>query len=151
MVDINLYSDRMRMGFIMMKRMVWKIVTTDTTPVETITAVQSMLFGMWMLLPFETFDSGGVFNTMAMIAPESAWGVVMAVVGAYQLYAVHSRKIGRRIWITRIMLPIWIIVDLSFFLSRIASSATITYFVFVLCGAWSLISLAFRQGHRGRN
>jgi len=129
----------------MLKRMMWKIALTDTIPVESITAVQSMLFGLWLILPFDTFSSGSVFDIMNQIAPESIWGVLMMVLGITQLYTVHTKRVFYRIWATRIMLPVWVIIDLSFLLSRTASSASITYFVFVMCSIWSLISLALRQ------
>lgn len=129
----------------MLKRMMWKIALTDTIPVESITAVQSMLFGLWLILPFDTFGSGSVFDIMRQIAPETTWGVLMMILGVAQLYVVHVKKVLYRIWVTRIMLPVWVIIDLSFLLSRTASSASITYFVFVMCSAWSLISLALRQ------
>lgn len=129
----------------MLKRMMWKIALTDTIPVESITAVQSMLFGLWLILPFDTFGSGSVFDIMRQIAPETTWGVLMMILGVAQLYVVHVKKVLYRIWVTRIMLPIWVIIDLSFLLSRTASSASVTYFVFVMCSVWSLISLALRQ------
>lgn len=129
----------------MLKRMMWKIALTDTTPVESITAVQSMLFGLWLILPFDTFDSGSVFDIMSKIAPEVFWGVLMTILGVSQLYVVHLKRVIYRIWVTRIMLPVWLIIDLSFLLSRTASSASVTYFVFVMCSVWSLISLALRQ------
>lgn len=129
----------------MLKRMMWKIALADTTPVETITAVQSMLFGLWLVLPFNTFNSGNVFDIMNQIAPESVWGILMMVLGIAQLYTVHTKRVVYRIWATRIMLPVWVIIDLSFLLSLTASSASITYFVFVMCSVWSLISLALRQ------
>ena len=129
----------------MLKRMMWKIALTDTTPVESITAVQSMLFGLWLILPFDTFDSGSVFDIMGQIAPETTWGILMTILGVSQLYVVHLKRAIYRIWVTRIMLPVWLIIDLSFLLSRTASSASVTYFVFVMCSVWSLISLALRQ------
>lgn len=129
----------------MLKRMMWKIALTDTTPVESITAVQSMLFGLWLILPFDTFDSGSVFDIMSQIAPEVFWGILMTILGVSQLYVVHLKRVIYRIWVTRIMLPVWLIIDLSFLLSRTASSASVTYFVFVVCSVWSLISLALRQ------
>lgn len=129
----------------MLKRMMWKIALTDTTPVESITAVQSMLFGLWLILPFDTFESGSVFDIMHQIAPEVFWGILMTILGVSQLYVVHLKRVIYRIWVTRIMLPVWLIIDLSFLLSRTASSASITYFVFVMCSVWSLISLALRQ------
>lgn len=134
----------------MLKRMMWKIALADTTPVESITAVQSMLFGLWLVLPFDTFGSGSVFDVMHQIAPEDWWGILMMALGIAQLLSVHMKHIEYRIWVTRVMLPVWLIIDASFLLSRTASSASITYFVFVLCSIWSLISLALRQ-NRGCN
>jgi hypothetical protein len=129
----------------MLKRMMWKIAYADTTAVETITAVQSMLLGIWLLLPFDSFGSSQAFRIMSVIAPEWAWSVLMVAIGVSQLYFVHTKRITPRLNMARVMLPVWIVIDLSFLLSLPASTASSTYFVFVLCCVWSVISLVLRK------
>jgi len=129
----------------MLKRMMWKIAYADTTAVETITAVQSLLLGLWLALPLDTFGSGQAFKIMSVLAPEWAWSILMVGIGVVQLYLVHAKRVGPRLIVARVMLPIWIVIDLSFLLSLPASTASSTYFVFVLCCIWSVISLVLRK------
>lgn len=125
----------------MLKRMFLKIVCAQSDPLEVVTAIQSILWGIWLLLPYDTFGSSRVYSVMATVAPEIWWGTFFLFIGMFQLILVHLRKRNSRRLLALAMLFSWTFADIGFWLSGSSSAAAITYLTFVIAAAWSVIIL----------
>ena len=125
----------------MIKKMICKIMNTHPQTLETIMGAQSVLWSMWLLLPYRTFESSTVYTVMASVANEEVWGSYFLLLGAIQLFAMHrlSRKI--RTMVSFVMMFSWIFMDWGFWASGSSSAAAITYMMFVLIAIWSFVVL----------
>jgi hypothetical protein len=60
-----------------------KVVRRDAVwAIHMLSAAMLLLpWGVWLMLPLHTFETGLAYRTMAVIAPETAWGAAFSVVG----------------------------------------------------------------------
>lgn len=70
----------------------WKVlVQGDTAPIEIFASIRIVLWGFWLLLPFNTFDSlPRVYGTMQRIADETTWGILATGLGLWLLVGVAT-------------------------------------------------------------
>lgn len=131
-----------------MIRMFRKIVAAETKPLEIVVSVQSILWGIWMMLPISTFDSSKVFDVMRFWASENVWGAVICILGLVMLYTTHTGNRIRRKRIAVLSFFMWLMIDTAIWLSASYSTAAITNLIFVVSAGWSVISLtADKRGH----
>lgn len=134
----------------MLKRMLYKISCVDPKPLETITAVQSISWGMWLLLPMNTFSASGTYSVMGLLASEEFWGILFVVLGVSQIVSMRVFSVRLRGMIATAMMFSWIFVDLGFWLSGSTSAAAITYSTFALASIWSVVALSGRTRNNCR-
>lgn len=127
---------------LMLKRMIVNALHIETRPLEISTAVQSILWGTWLLLPFQTFGSSPVFSVMAVVAPEQVWGVLALASGVFQLVAAHTKRLKWRWYATCLTLFLWMFIDVAFWLTQSYSTASVANLVFVVMSGWALIALS---------
>ena len=137
------------MGKRLIQRMIKTILFTNTRPLETVVAVQSLLWGGWLLIPQSTFATSPAYAILAKVASEGVWGACVMVVGMAQFVAVHVNIHKWRKYVSYVSLSLWLFVDVAFWLSQSWSTASATYLVFVLMGMWSLISLSVQRKNCG--
>lgn len=75
-----------------MRRLFGVIPDADTELLELLLGLLATLWGLGLLNPWShTFVSAPGFSAMALLAPEWAWGVAVAVLGLLQLGGLRGR------------------------------------------------------------
>lgn len=125
-----------------------RLLLLDTRPLEAMTAVEAILWGGWLVLPFSTFSSSPAFAYLDRWAPEAAWGCAALALGALQLVAIwlslrNGEPLPRLRWpMAWLMVVLWSLTDGAFWVSSLPSTATVTYLVFSLAALWSALAIA---------
>lgn len=102
-------------------------------------------YGLWLLLPVNSFANSVSYEAMAELLPEWAWGVLFLTAGGVMLTGVLKR---RRVWQEQgvfALCVLWAIVFGSMAAVNWASTGIPTYFMLsLICGA-DYISLKSRR------
>jgi hypothetical protein len=61
------------------------------TAAISIMGAYTFVWGLWLALPWATFDKSVAYGLMSNLAPEPVWGVVAMVIGALILWGVGSQ------------------------------------------------------------
>ena len=125
----------------MLKRMGRSIICAETRPLEIAVSVQSMFWGILLVMPSSTFDTSRVYSVMAVLADESVWGVIALAAGLAQLILAHVNRRDWRGYISIVALLFWGFIDTAFWLSGVPSTGSTVYLVTCLMLMWSIISL----------
>lgn len=115
------------------------LVSSDFIFTEFFNGLCLFLWGMWIALPhWDTFNSTPTFRAMAQLPlPENAQGFLIMCVGLSVLFGIffghrRLRKVAI-FWSTLI----WIFISTMFIDANYQSTATITYPMLALSGAWA--------------
>lgn len=125
----------------MLKKYLRGLICPSPRPLEFILAIQAILFGAWLLLPYETFGVSSTYAVMRSIAPEWLWGAVIFGVGAIQFFGLFTKRIGIRRVLGFLDLFLWTAVDLAQWLTHTESAAPIIYFTAVVAAVLVNLSL----------
>jgi hypothetical protein len=118
--------------------------------VETLLALQEVIFGLWLLAPWSSFGSiSGVYDSLALV-PEGVWGAVFALQGAVHLRAIDRRDLAWRRRFTSGLVLLWGMVLMGFLSTAPASTATPMYFLPVMGGWWCYHAHTLIAGDRRR-
>lgn len=94
----------------------------DWDIVEIEGAIFKIVWGIWLLLPFETFDGQEVYTALKSIAPETLWGALVLGLGLGHLIAIaYGTAKWRRHFILAACM-FWIFISVTFSISRIGSA-----------------------------
>lgn len=132
-----------------MKKLLLFILDTDTFSLETMLGIESFLWGLWLLLPFDTFSASPVYSVMNQIAPEHVWGIGMIVLGIAQIMVLCTHNPKARYIFSTGALFVWLFTDVGFWLSGSPSAAPTVYLIPVIMAAWSVASNSVREKNRG--
>jgi hypothetical protein len=58
------------------------------TAAISIMGAYSFLWGLWLILPWSTFDRSPMYEMMNNLAPETIWGIAAMSIGMIMLYGV---------------------------------------------------------------
>lgn len=61
------------------------------TAAISIMGAYTFIWGLWLALPWPTFNTGPVYEVMSTLAPEIAWGVAAMCIGALIIWGVTSQ------------------------------------------------------------
>ncbi len=101
----------------------------------------AVAWGGWLLLPMQTFTETPVYATMAVLAPEWVWGILVAGLGLVSLTARHYR--WRRVkLVVRLGLGLlFTAMALASLLSSLSSVGGLTFASFAAGNYWLSIRL----------
>jgi len=119
-------------------------IEADTTSIEVVLALESILLGVWLLLPFDTFGSSATFNSLRMWPGEVATGLFVLATGLARTFGLATRSIRTRQIAAIYGLFVWSYIDYSFAESNIVATGVVTYFLFVVLSIWILSSLSWK-------
>lgn len=93
-----------------------------------ISGAGAFFWGLWILMPHDTFPTSISYNVMASLAPEWVWGLVVMVVGAAQI----ATTLSTRGWKLRASANFatfvtWVFIATMFIVSNWLSTATVIY------------------------
>lgn len=67
------------------------------TSVEVFIGLSCLVFGAWLVVPWDTFQSAPAFAYMREVAPEYAWGTALLMVGLGKIIARYKRLLIARV------------------------------------------------------
>ena len=121
------------------------MVRYDIELVELMSGFAALAWGLWLLNPAtDSFLSTPTFDTMKVLAPEEVWGVVMVIVGFFQVYGVVSHRLSVRKHSSIALSIMWLFITAVFAHSNLASTAVVIYAVFTAFTVWSYLRLSQR-------
>jgi hypothetical protein len=123
-------------------------LTIETAALELWAAVDSLLLGLFLMLPVRTFESSPTFTFMGEVAPEETWGVVMVAAGCLQIAGLNGVNHRLREIMALALAIIWAIWAIGLISSNAASTGTITYPMLTLAMMWSYTSNVVRANAR---
>lgn len=112
----------------------------DTEPVELIGGATKVIMGIWLLLPFDTFEASPTFSELRVF-PEWAWGTFFLVVGLLHLTALHDGNRVWRSWASGIGFVIWFAFAVVFVTTNPPAFGWIMFLSVALAQMWASIRL----------
>lgn len=95
--------------------------------VEYLLGWMAITWGLWLCNPRIDF-SRNAYQVLAVLAPQMVWGLMIAALGAFMLYAIYSGKRRCRKYALFSLFVIWSIIAFGLGLANIYSTALTTYF-----------------------
>jgi hypothetical protein len=96
-------------------------------------ALLTMLWGVWLLMPWEVYSTSGVFTIMSDIVSENLAGAIMAISGGMWLFLAFSKnRLNIRRFLLLFIIFLWVIIDVVYILGNFASTATVVNSVIVV-------------------
>lgn len=105
--------------------------------VEVYLALQAIVFGWWLLMPWQSFAVGSDVYTTLSLVPEAVWGTLFLGHGILHLVALETGDRRMRMRGTSMVVFLWLVVLIAFVSAAPWSTATPTYLVPVLAGLWA--------------
>lgn len=137
------------MGYVSrIPRFLWRVFRHEqrTFGVEVYLALQALVFGAWLLAPWDTFQQvPDIYSTLGLV-PEWIWGCLFFGHGVLHLAALEMGSMRLRHRGTSVLVFLWMIVLISFLTTAPLSSATPMYAFPALAGLWA--SIAQTRGGR---
>lgn len=103
------------------------IVHRDTDFVEVASGLMMLGWGIQLLMPWDTFRTGIGYSALAMIAPEPAWGGLLAWCGFTQVgsYLLQHRRVRKASSLGAVM--IWTFLSVAFGYGNPHGTAIVVY------------------------
>lgn len=111
---------------------VWQ---SDPEPCEFIVGLRAVCWGLWLLLPMDTFGSlAPAYRTLAQLAPETVWGAWMFGLGVAVCWGITfgSLRLRRRLQFVHFLS--WALISGAFLVANPAAAATQHLVTAVVCG-----------------
>jgi hypothetical protein len=109
-----------------------KKLTLKKKKLEFITSLYALLWGIWLLLPWDTFGSSSIFHMMGRIMPELAWGLLFTVFGLSALIFSFTDKSRIRAMFSGILMFIFISISILAAVSNLFSTAIPSFLVMAI-------------------
>jgi hypothetical protein len=110
----------------------------DTAPVTLLLSTLQVAMGGWFLLPLDTFGTGSTYDTMARLAPEWAWGLLLVLNGILLGCGVLILSTtAYRLWVSLLSASIWLVMAVATAHgSNLAGMSTALYSVLSIAAGW---------------
>lgn len=102
-------------------------MTRRVSALDVWLALYALVYGLWLLLPIDTFGSAPVFAGLKQIAPEPVWGLIIAGSGAAKMAALRWGNTLARRAILFWLFILWMFLAASVALANAGSTAVPTY------------------------
>jgi len=130
-----------------MKRQLRNAWAYDTEPVEWVCSLGFLVYGLTLLLPFETFRLGAVYSRLSALICEPLLAALLLAIGAAGAAALAFNSITWRRRMAMVSLVLYLFIALEM---TTALPFTIANLLYVFAGAslWSYLrlSLSRRRG-----
>ncbi len=120
----------------------------QTWTLELFLAVQSLVWGAWLLMPWDSFGVIPGAYTVLAVVPEWLWGLLFAGHGIAHLLAIYLQDVTLCRRASLALAGLWLVVVVSLLLTIPLSTAIPIYSASVLGAAWVYVSLDHRFGAR---
>lgn len=104
-----------------MKKITKILFHYDWEIVEVIGASFKIVWGIWLLLPFQTFYGTVVYDALSTVTTEKGWGLFILILGSIHLAAIINGVIKYRRFMLMIGCMFWVFITVVFAITRIGS------------------------------
>ena len=122
---------------------------------EYVLAFMVAFWGLWLLLPFDTYSSSLVFSLMASLVSENLAGILMAIFGGIWLsLALTGNQFRLRRYIVLIVIFLWSTITVVYIMGSYNSTATVvnSAILLLLTKLYSDIIVQIKwDNHNGNN
>jgi hypothetical protein len=122
----------------------------QTWALEYFLAYQSLVWGLWLLLPFGSFDAVPNAFTVLGLIPEPVWGVLFAAHGAVYLGVLWRRRVDLCRRAALVTAWLWLTVLVSLLLTIPLATSTPVYAGYAIACAVVYVRLDWFVGPRRR-
>jgi hypothetical protein len=123
----------------MTKRATQLLFGTHTDFFELFNSVLITGWGLWLLLPFETFSSTNAFAVLDVFIAEELFGLIPLIIGVYIIYTLIAMRIKRRRYGLLAASAFWIFISIIIAISNISFVGVVVYAVIALFSAISYL------------
>lgn len=111
------------------------------TAAISIMGVYTFVWGLWLVLPWSTFNHGPMYEMMATLAPEITWGLVAMTIGAVIIWGVISQTYRALLRGALTGFYYWFVVSGFYFIGSWQSVSWISAFMVAIYCAFIAINL----------
>jgi hypothetical protein len=117
-----------------------KVVRRDAVwAIHMLSAAMLLLpWGVWLMLPLHTFETGLAYRTMAVIAPETAWGAAFSVVGTLLYVGTVLGHKRVQLWAAGLSTMAFGLIALSFLWGAPYGVGFLTFIIPAIANYWAL-------------
>lgn len=110
-----------------MRKTIKRLFLYDTEPLETWLDIAIGSWGLYILLPFDTFASSPTYAAIHGLVPEYALGIVMLTMAIAQFYGIGSSHMMRR-YALLAQSTLCLFIMLTFVFSNVQTTGIPTFF-----------------------
>ncbi len=123
----------------MIERTKQLIFGTHTDFFELFNALLLIAWGIWLVLPFETFRTTKAFSVLDAYTNELTFGFIPLLIGLYILYTLIMLRIARRRYGILAASAFWIFIAIVIGASNITSTGVAVYGLIAIFSAISYL------------
>lgn len=112
----------------------------DPEMTHVIASFLAIGWGMWLLLPGDSFGHSPTYATMATLAREEVWGSIFVVLGSLKLYALINYFPKLLATAGALAAGMWAFVAVVFTMANPTSTATPIYTCICLASTWAALA-----------
>lgn len=123
----------------------WSLILAehDTEPAELSGGLLKVGIGLWLLLPFDTFESSPTFAVFSIL-PEWLWGSVLLALGVLHLSALRSGDLDSRRRSATIGYLVWFSFAVTFVTTNPPAIGWLAFLIAGLAQLWCSLRLGGR-------
>lgn len=111
------------------------------TAAISIMGIYTFLWGLWLALPWPTFNTGPVYNVMSTLGPEIVWGVAAMCIGAVIIWGVTSQTYKALLRGALAGFYYWLVISVFYMLGSWSADGWINAFMVSVYCAFVAINL----------
>ncbi|QNN98295.1 membrane protein [Streptomyces phage LilMartin] len=111
------------------------------TAAISIMGVYTFMWGLWLALPWPTFNTGPVYGLMASLAPEIVWGVTAMCIGTLIIWGVASQTYKALLRGALAGFYYWLVISVFYMLGSWSADGWINAFMVAVYCAFVAINL----------
>lgn len=117
------------------------------TAAISIMGMYTFVWGLWLALPWTTFDGSPLYEMVSVLAPEIAWGILAMTIGAVIIWGVISQTYKALLRGALAGFYYWFIVSGFYLIGSWQADGWINAFMVSIYCAFIAINLRVNKSH----
>lgn len=121
----------------------------DPRIIEFGNALLAVVWGTWLIMPWEAWSGSVIYRPLLHLAPEHVWGAVYAAIGATHVRVALSGSYRWRQVFSYVGVCKWSLVAALFISGQLHATATVVYGMVAVSSAWVVIRVGLLAKENG--